>query len=84
MTEKTKCTTKSQHKIGDKSSQNVAKFRYMRMTLTSHNYLHIEIKIRLNSGTTCYHLAQILFLFSCLLFKGREIKFFTTFIMPVV
>jgi hypothetical protein len=63
MTEKTKCTTKSQHKIGDKSFQNVAKFRYMGMTLTTHNYPHTEIKIRLNSRTACYHLAQIFFFF---------------------
>ena len=74
MTEKTKCTTKSQHKIGDKSSQNVAKFRYMRMTLTSHNYLHIEIKIRLNSGTACCHLAQNFFYFPVCFLKAEKLN----------
>jgi len=39
---------KPQHRVGDKSFQIVAKFRYMGMTLTSHNYLYIEIEIRLN------------------------------------
>jgi hypothetical protein len=83
-TEKTICTTKSQHTTGDRSFQNVAKFKYMGITLTSQNYLQIENKIRLNSRTACYHLANNFFLFSCLLSKDREVKLLITLILPVV
>jgi hypothetical protein len=42
-------------KIVNRSSEDVAKFRYLRTTLTDQNCMHKEIKSRLNSGNACYH-----------------------------
>jgi hypothetical protein len=36
-------------------SEDVAKFKYFGTTLTDKNYMHEEIKRRLNSGNACYH-----------------------------
>jgi hypothetical protein len=48
-------------KIGNRSFGSVAKFRYLGTTLTDQNYIHKEIKSRLNSGNACYHSVQSLF-----------------------
>jgi len=36
----------------------VEEFKYLGTNLTNQNSLQEEIKIRLNSGTACYHLVQ--------------------------
>jgi hypothetical protein len=60
-TEKTKYMIMSHHqntgqnqniRIAKESFENVAKFKYMVMTLTNQNDIHDEIKTRLNSGKT--------------------------------
>jgi hypothetical protein len=47
-------------KIVNRTFEDVAKFKYLRTTLTDQNYMHEEIKSRLNSGNACYHSVQIL------------------------
>jgi hypothetical protein len=40
-------------KMANRSFEDVAKFRYLGTTLTDQNYVHEEIKSRLNSGNGC-------------------------------
>jgi coproporphyrinogen III oxidase-like Fe-S oxidoreductase len=40
-------------KIANRSFEYVAKFKYLRTTLTDQNHMHEEIKSRLNSGNAC-------------------------------
>jgi hypothetical protein len=62
---------------------NVSQFRYFRTAVTIQNLIQEEIKRRLNSGNTCYHLVQNL-LSSCLLSKSGKIRIYKTIILPVV
>jgi hypothetical protein len=50
-------TTEQNHyiKVANKSSENVAKFKYLGLMSTNQNYIHEEIKSRLNSRNACYH-----------------------------
>jgi hypothetical protein len=70
-------------KIGNRYFESVAKFKYLGKILTDQNYIHEEIKSRLNSGNACYHSIQIL-LSSRLLSRNAKVKVYETIIPPVV
>jgi len=61
----------------------VEQFKYLATTLTHHNSIQEEIKIRLKSGNACYHSVQNL-LSSSLLSKNIRIKISRTIILCVV
>jgi glycerol-3-phosphate O-acyltransferase len=74
---------KYNRKIANRSFEDVAKFKYVRTTLTDQNYMHDEIKSKLNSGNACYRSVQSL-LASSLLSRNLKIKIYNTIILAVV
>jgi hypothetical protein len=78
-----KAGQKQSVKIGNRSFEIVAKFKYLGITLTNENCIHEAITSRPNSGNACYHSVQSL-LSSRLLFRNVKVKVYKTIILPVV
>jgi hypothetical protein len=70
-------------KIANRSFEYVEKPKYLGTTLTDQNYMHEEIKSRLNLGNASYHLVQSL-QSSCLLSRNLKVKIYKTIMLPVV
>jgi hypothetical protein len=70
-------------KVANRSFEDMAKFKYLGRTRTEKNWMHEEIKSRLDSGNVCYHSVQSI-LSSCLLSGNVKVKIHKTIIFPVV
>jgi hypothetical protein len=70
-------------KNDNSSFERVEEFKYLGTTLTNQSSIQKEIKNRLKSGNTCYHLVQNV-LSSSLLSTCLKIKIYRTIILPVV
>jgi hypothetical protein len=78
-----KVAQKNSIKVANRSFEGVAKFKYLGTTLTGQNCMQEEIKSKLNSGNSCYHLVQSL-LTSRLLSRNVKVKTYKRIILPAV
>jgi hypothetical protein len=83
MSRSQKVGSKHSIKIANRSFEDVAEFKYLGTTLTNQNYMHEEIKSRLNSGNACYRSVHSL-LSSRLMSRNVKVKICKTIILPVV
>jgi hypothetical protein len=83
MSRSQKIGQKHSMKIVNRSSENVAKFKYLGTTLTDQICIHEEIKFRLNSGNACCRSVHSLLSFH-LLSMNVKVKIWKTVILSVV
>jgi hypothetical protein len=70
-------------KTVNRSTENVAKFKYLRTTLTDQNCMQQVMNGSLNLENAYYHSVQSL-LSSCLLSTNINVKIHKTIVLPVV
>ncbi|KAJ4446675.1 hypothetical protein ANN_13372 [Periplaneta americana] len=70
-------------KIGNLSSEEVEKFKYLGASVTNTNDTREEIKHRINMGNACYYSVEKL-LSSSLLSKNLKVRIYKKVILPVV
>jgi hypothetical protein len=70
-------------RIANELFENVAKFKYLGMTLTNKNDIYDEIRSKLNLWNVYCYLVQKL-LSSCLISKNLKIKIYKTVSLPLV
>jgi hypothetical protein len=80
MSRSQKAGQKHSTKVVNRSFEDVAKFKYLGTELTDQNYMHEEIKSRLNLGNACYHSVQSL-LSSRLLSRKLKVNIYRTIIL---
>jgi len=61
----------------------VGKFRIVGMTVTNQNYIHREVKDRLNLGNPCHYSVQNVSCF-CFLYRNPKIKMYRSIVVPIV
>jgi hypothetical protein len=83
MSRSQKIRQKESIKMANMFFEDVAKYKYLETTLTDQNYMHEEIKSRLNYWNACYLSVRSL-LSSRLLSRNLKIKIYKTIIPPVV
>jgi hypothetical protein len=69
--------------IANGSFKEVVKFKYLGTPLMYQTCMHKEIKSRLNLGSACHHLVQMLFP-SHRMYRNIKDKIFKTIILPVL
>jgi hypothetical protein len=70
-------------KIANRSFENVAQFKYLGRKITNKNFIHEEIKCKLNSRNACYNLVRNI-IFSRLISKHLKVKVHKTINLSVV
>jgi hypothetical protein len=70
-------------KIGDRTFENAAHFKYFEKTVINQNLIQEKIKRRLNSGNACYHSVHNPLSFR-LLYKSVKIRIYKITNLPAV
>jgi hypothetical protein len=83
MSHNNKAGQRQSMKIANRFLEGMAEFKYLGTTVRDENFMHEDIKSRLNLGNTCYHSVHSL-LSSHLLSRNIKVKIFKTIILPVV